>query len=390
MPTLQCSGGSQPAGCRSADGRLWFSTITGLVSVDPNNVWTNPLPPRVLIENLIVDQQPFRTQAKKEVILPPGRREYAIEYTGLSFSAPERVHFRYRLQGLENEWRNAGTERRVVYSYLPPAEYKFQVIACNNDGVWNNEGATLAFTVLPFFWQTLWFRILTGTLLVLGAGVTALVIARRRYRLRLEAAERQQAIERERSRIAQDIHDDIGASLTRITLLSQSARAEDMDRIYETARNLTRSLDEIVWAVNPRHDTLDSLASYLGKFAQDFVGGAEIRCRLDVPVSLPTWPLTAETRHNVFLAFKEALNNSIKHADASEVKISLVLGKADFCIAVEDNGRGFLENSVREGNGIGNIRRRIADIGGTCEIQSAPGKGTTVRFKVPVAARALS
>src|SRR5204862_4009867 len=125
--------------------------------------------------------------------------------------------------------------------------------------------------------------------------------------------ERQRAIERERTRIAKDIHDDLGASLTRITMLSQSARADsdhsvaasDLDRIYDTAREMTRAMDEIVWAVNPQHDTLDSLATYLGKFAQDFLAAAHIRCRLEVPIELPAWPLTAEVRHNIFLAFKE-------------------------------------------------------------------------------------
>src|SRR5207244_8731794 len=134
-----------------------------------------------------------------------------------------------------------------------------------------------------------------------------------------------------RPRIAKDIHDELGASLTRITMLSQAARdglehspaAAEVDRIYDTARDLTRAMDEIVWAVNPQHDTLDSLATYLGKFAQDFLAAAHIRCRLDVPMQLPTWPLTAEIRYNLFLAFKEAVNNAVKHAHTSEVWISL-------------------------------------------------------------------
>ena len=169
-------------------------------------------------------------------------------------------------------------------------------------------------------------------------------------RRKLERLERQRAVERERARIAKDIHDDLGASLTRITMLSQSAPGEldraragraKLDRIYGTARELTRSMDEIVWAVNPQHDTLDSLASYLGKFAQDFLGAAGIRCRLDVPLQFPAWPLTAEVRHNLFLAFKEALHNVVKHAAATEVRITLTPAEGSFVWEVEDNGRGF-------------------------------------------------
>jgi signal transduction histidine kinase len=225
---------------------------------------------------------------------------------------------------------------------------------------------------------------------------------------KLERLERQQAIERERARIAKDIHDDLGASLTRITMLSQSVRgeveesapaAEDLDRIYSTARELTRAMDEIVWAVNPQHDTLDSLATYLGRFAQDFLMAAHVRCRLDVPMHLPVWPLTAETRHNLFLAFKEALHNIVKHAAAAEVRVSLTIERQVFTLCIEDQGCGFAPQTAGKeaapdparlatGNGLSNMQQRLAEIGGRCEIQSAPGQGTKVAFIVPVRAPA--
>jgi signal transduction histidine kinase len=171
--------------------------------------------------------------------------------------------------------------------------------------------------------------------------------------------------------------------------------AEDLDRIYSTARELTRAMDEIVWAVNPQHDTLDSLATYLGRFAQDYLAVARVRCRLDLPMRLPAWPLTAETRHNLFLAFKEALHNAVKHAAATEVRISLSIEPQAFALRVEDQGHGFAARSagtpaspdptrVAAGNGLANMRQRLAEIGGRCEIRSAPGQGTTVEFIVPV------
>jgi signal transduction histidine kinase/ligand-binding sensor domain-containing protein len=405
MPTIECSEGLQPAGCKTSDGCLWFSTSKGLVEVNPLNVETNFLPPPVQIEAMRVDDQPVTIEtAGKPIKISPGWHRFEFQYTGLSFVDPEKVRFRYRLNGFEKEWVNADTKRVVNYNYIPPGSYSFQVIACNNDGVWNNSGATLAFTVLPFFWQTLWFRVLAGVGGAMAIGSSVLIATRRRMRRKLERLERAQAIERERTRIAKDIHDDLGASLTRITLLSQSARsqsnsseqtADDINRIYITARELTRAMDEIVWAVNPQHDSLDSLASYFGKFAQDYLRPAGIRCRLNVPVQLPQWPLTAEVRHNLFLSFKEALHNVIKHAHASEVSVSLNLKANSFSLIVEDNGQGFMletaplqsstaTDRIGVGNGLVNMQHRLTEIGGTFEIQSAPQAGTKVTLDVPI------
>ncbi|MEO6002397.1 MAG: two-component regulator propeller domain-containing protein [Opitutus sp.] len=404
LPTLEFTGG-QNAGCRTADGRLWFSTTAGVVVVDPQDVTTNQLPPRTVIEELTVEGIPV-VPTGNTVRIPAGKRRVEVKFTGLSFAAPEKVKFRYRLNGLEHDWLEAGTNRSVSYNYLPPGRYDFEVIACNNDGVWAEHPATQSFTVLPFFWQTWWFRAL-GTILVLSAAVLAgRTVTRRRMKHRVERAEQQQAVERERTRIARDIHDDLGASLTRITLLSQSARGElklpdhvidDLNQINGTAREVTRAMDEIVWAVNPKHDTLDSLAAYLGKFAQDFLRSANVRCRLNLPMELPPWRLTAEIRHNVFLAFKETLHNILKHSHATEVRISLSvdLRARAFVLTIEDDGRGFdsehasgttvqQPDRVLNGHGLSNISSRLAEIGGRYEVNSQPGKGTCTRFVLGV------
>ena len=231
-----------------------------------------PLPPPVVIEEIKVDDKPF-VKDRSDVStarVPPGRHRLEFQYTGLSLTAPEKVRFKYRLKGFEDEWVEAGTKRVATYSYIPPGDYSFQVTACNNDGVWNETGATIDFKVLPYFWQTTWFHVLGGMVTVLAASGMVWFDTRRRMRRKLDRAERQRDIERERTRIARDIHDDLGAQLTRITMMSESARANldnpgqtaaGLNRIYDTARELTRSMDEIVWAVNPRHDTVEGLAS---------------------------------------------------------------------------------------------------------------------------------
>jgi signal transduction histidine kinase len=295
--------------------------------------------------------------------------------------------------------------RSASYSYVPAGEYRFRVRACNNDGVWNEAGASIGLVVLPHFWQTWWFLLL-GALAFFGTvGGGIRFVEKRKLQRRLERLERERLVERERARIAQDIHDDLGASLTRITLLSESARdgrdggaAQEVEQIYSTARELTRSMDEIVWAVNPRHDTLDSLATYLGKFAQDYLRTAGVRCRLDMPMQLPSLPLTSEVRHNLFLAFKEALHNTVKHASATEVRVQLELHGQQFTLSVEDNGKGITSGDaspaaeavagqaerLETGHGLSNMRRRLAEIGGRCEMETRPGAGTRIRFTMPV------
>jgi len=399
MPTLECSGGSQPAGWATADGRLWFATSRGLVAVQPGEVKRNPLPPPIIIEQLLVDGEQAAGQPLPggRLKIPPGRHRLEFQYAGLSFAAPEKVAFQHRLDGLDTDWIEAGTKRSVDYDYIPPGDYTFRVIACNNDGVWSDPEATLAFTILPHFWQMAAFRglALTGLLLLAGGG--AWYGTRRRMSRKLERVERQRVLERERTRIAKDIHDDLGASLTRINLLSQSARRgmedgpltlKNLDQICTTARQLTRAMDEIVWAVDPQHDTLDSVASYLEILIHEQTADSGIRCRLDFPVHLPAWPVTAEVRHNLFLACKEALHNVVKHSGATEVHIAFALQPAGFAVTISDNGRGIDPAAGATGlphrNGLVNMRQRLREIGGHCAIESRPGQGTQVIFSLPV------
>ena len=274
--------------------------------------------------------------------------------------------------------------------------YKFQVIACNSVGVWNEDGATLGIVVSPFYWQTWWFRIGGGLLTALAAGGVVFLGLRRKHRHQLQGLAAKRALEQERSRIARDIHDDLGASLTRITLLSQSSSpVEDagtntvLDQIHTTARQLMRSMEEVVWAVNPEHDTFDALANYLSNYGQGFLSIAGVRCRLDMPMSLPERSLSAQIRHNLFLAFKEALNNAVKYAAATQVRISLDPGTDAFLLKVEDNGEGIDPIAAAKpmrptsGSGLANMKSRMDEIGGHCNVESSPGQGTTVEFNVP-------
>lgn len=407
LPTLECSGNYQPSAWKGRDGRLWFATAKGVVSVDPAEPALDRPPPTAVFEDLMVDQQVLTwpgegsdRAGQSGARIPPGPHRLEFRYTGLSLSTPEQVRFRYRLEGLEQGWVEAGTQRSAHYSYLPPGQYRFLVSASHGGGRWSAPSTSPAFTVLPHYSETWAFQLALGVGIVgLVAGVARYVTARRLKR-KLERLEWQQAIERDRGRIARDIHDDLGAGLTQITLLSELARREPphemeahLGQISDTARELTRTMDEIVWAVNPRQDTLDGLVTYICQFAQEYLTMAGIHCRLDVPEHLPAMRLTADVRHNLFLAVKEALNNIVKHADAREVWLRLMQDRGNVTLVIEDDGHGFgglsaaVPTGVRTttGQGLDNLAARLTTIGGRCSISSQPGRGTRVELTVGIA-----
>ncbi|HVU08907.1 MAG TPA: two-component regulator propeller domain-containing protein [Verrucomicrobiae bacterium] len=399
LPTRECSGGSQPAACRSANGTLFFPTTKGVVSVNPDELKPNLRAPSVFIESVLVDGEKQKTNAlnsawTQSVIVPPGREQLEIDYTALNFSAPSAVRFKYRLEGRDTRWTDAGDSRVARYSDLPPGQYHFHVNAENEDGVWNETGAMLEIIVQPQFWQTSSFRAVV--IVILGALVIVLVryISTQKLQRELQRHKQQEALERERSRIARDLHDQLGANLTQVALLGEMAEADKnlpdeieshSRQISQTARETTRSLDEIVWAVNPANDTLEGLVNYACKYAQEYLALAGLRYRVDVPAQLPATPIPPEVRHNTFLAFKESVNNVVKHAQASEAWIRLRLEPEHFILEVEDNGRG-IENPAapRTRNGLRNMRKRMEDIRGEFSISSGANGGTIVRLKIPL------
>ena len=410
LPTVGCATASQPTVWRGREGRLWFATANGLTSVQPGNTQTRQSPPAVLLEEVRIDGQPAGVVAEGKPLpagatlrLSPGRHQLEFRYTGLSFTAPERIRFKYMLEGLDGAWVDNQSDRTVSYHDVPPGEYRFRVNACNSDGHWSAAEATVALVLPPHVWETAWFRLtaLAASLLLVAGSV--FWISQLRHRRQLLVLRQQQALERERTRIAQDIHDDLGASLTRITMLSQSALnkpesaapAGEVKRIYATARAMTNAMDEIVWAINPRHDSIESVAAYFADFTEEFLSPAGLRFRIDIPLQLPAWSINAEVRHNLFLAFKEAMNNVVKHAQASEVAVVLEVRPNGFVLSVSDNGRGFAAPApappgaaavAARGNGLNNMRRRLEELGGRCVIASVPGQGTQVRFEMDVRA----
>jgi signal transduction histidine kinase len=407
MPSDECTTGFSPGGLKTRSGRLWFSTSKGVVAADPRAQDANSPPPTVVLEELLVDGVELPSPGNRatasdsarsktsDLHIPAGKHSLEFRYTGLSLRAPERIRFRYRLEGLDPEWIDAGTRRSVSYAYVPPGDYRFQVTACNSDGVWNTAEANLSFIVMRQFWQARWFLALVVICLIAVVAGVARLIEKRKHKRQLQHLEQEQALQRERARIAQDLHDDLGSSLTRLSLLSDLLKADKeipaqveihATKITQSAGQTVRALEEIVWAIRPGSDTLQSLVEYVSHFANELFEGDHTRCRLDFPHDLPSRPLPPEMRHNIFLIIKEALTNALKHAGAKEVHVQAKILPGAVQFTVQDDGKGLKPAAVSSNgrrHGLDNMHRRAEAMKATLNISPGSPRGTTVNLVVP-------
>jgi ligand-binding sensor domain-containing protein/signal transduction histidine kinase len=396
MPSSECNGGYQPAGIKTRDGRLLFPTQGGLAVVDPSAIRLNTQPPPVVIEDIIVDRQPLMPRDKLEI--SPGQDNLEIRYTGLSFIKPDSIRFKYKLEGLDKEWIEAGSRRAAYYSYLPPGEYSFTVIAANSGGVWNTAGATVRVVVHPPFWRTWWFITLAAL------GVVCAVIFIYHYRvIRLkkahaaqEAFSRQliESQETERKRIAAELHDSIGQSLAIIknrAALSLSQR-DDHGRAIE-------QLDEISMAATFAIDEVREIAYNLRPFQLDRLGltkaleamlkragsdGLDFRFQIDQIDNI----FSEESEINLYRIVQESIGNIVKHSEATEAAVVVRRAEREIEITVQDNGKGFNSDVGHQsepgqgGFGLVGIAERVRMLRGRLSIHSAPGRGTLINIKL--------
>jgi signal transduction histidine kinase len=425
MVSAEGNGDQQPNAAALPNGQLWFPTTRGVVMVDPENLPDNRIPPLVVIEEVRVDRETVyksggyppargvRRVTPGLLRLAPGRaRVIEVDYTANTFVDSEKTQFRYRLAGEDQDWQEAGTRRVALYTNLRPGQYRFRVEARNHHGYWSESPAEFDFELQPHLYQTWPFYCLCALGAVAGLGgwhFRRLSLARHEHRLRQE-----RALQEERSRIAKDLHDDLGANLTGIALQIDVASREQhepallRDRLQALAasvRGLIGGMREVVWSLNPRCDTVESFCAYACDYAESFLAAAGLRCRFDVPEELPARVLSAETRHHLFLVIKEALNNTAKHANASEVHLGLRLGQESLTLTLDDNGRGFVPDKTsgafpghsdavdgldsnqhppESGGGLINMRRRVETLGGTFVLKSELGIGTHITVRIPL------
>jgi ligand-binding sensor domain-containing protein/two-component sensor histidine kinase len=366
---------------RDRQGVLWFGTSNGIARLVPLRE-KGRMPPSILISGLRVASVPYRISPFGErqlslADLPPAAHQLEIEFAGLGFGPGEVLRYEYKLEGAGTEWSPQSARRAVTYARLSPGRYRFAVRAVDSDGVTSPSPATISFSVLPPFWQRWWF--LSGAAIAIGFVVT-LAIRRRVARL-LEVANM-------RTHIATDLHDDIGANLTRIALLSEVAQRTREEAplvsIATVARESVAAMSDIVWAINPRREGLLDLIRRMRQHADELFTLRGIALRFDAPAGAETQRLGIDVRRDVLLIFKEAINNAARHSGCTAVDITVRCERGRLVLSIIDDGVGFDPSQQVDGQGLSSMRRRAARINAALRIERAASSGTAVVFSVPM------
>jgi signal transduction histidine kinase/ligand-binding sensor domain-containing protein len=391
------SGSWTPHFAKSRDGKLWFTTRDGVTMVDPRNLHTNTLPPLVHVGQVVADRKTYG--AASQVHLPPLVRDLQIEYTALSFVAPEKVLFRYKLEGRDRDWQDAGNRRQAFYSDLDPGNYRFRVIASNNSGVWNEEGASLDFSIAPAYWQTTWFRALC--VLAFIALLLALYLLRvrhlaRRFNTTLDARVN------ERMRIARDLHDTLLQSFHGLLLRFQTAMDLLPNRATEAKQVLGSAIDQAADAITEGRDAVqglrsstmetNDLADAIRTVGEELAAdeGANRGVVLRVEAQGAPRALHPIVRDEILRIAGEALRNAFRHAHAAQIEVELRYDERDLRLRVRDDGKGIdpkvLNRGGREGHfGMHGMRERTKLIGGKLTVWSGLDSGTEVELSIPAA-----
>ncbi len=396
VSNAEFSMGFQKGATQASDGRLLFGTTLGLLEVPANAMQKRPPSGRVIIEEAVSRDLALYAPARGPWIFPPNPDVIRIRYTLPELSTPEQVRFRYRIDGgsPDKRWIDVGHQREITLAHPSPGSFRVEVSAAVGDEPWLASSATADFVVQATWWETSLFR---WSAVLLAIGLIAAIargVEMQRMRSRIRRLEQEHAIERERARIARDMHDEVGANLTHIATTTRLASLDspavigDHLRDIETAaRHTVESLDEIVWAVNPRNDTVAKTVEYICKFAAAFLTKTGIQPEVSAPAIIPELRLPAEARHHLFLAVKEAINNIVKHSRARSVRIQVEVADTRLLVIVRDDGRGFEAGDADSlSNGLINMRERMSAVGGRCMIESGPKiLGCLVTFELPLA-----
>ncbi len=330
---------------------------------------------------------------KSKIELTYSQNYFSFEFVALNYTAPDKNQYAYTLEGFDKNWHYVPASNRYAsYTNLDPGEYILRVKGSNNDGIWNEKGASITLIISPPFWMTWWFRSTIVVLLLVISWKVVRYFMMKPIKEKIRRMEQETMLERERLRISRDMHDDLGSRLTEIRLLSELAMNDPqikavnvLREVSEAAKNIITTFSEIVWSVNPQNDTAEKLAEYIGQYAAEYLNKMHIRCRVRFPGEFPDSTLSSETRHNIYLAVKEALNNAVKHAETDELHLTVEVENSLLIFIIKDFGKGFTGKEMsRVGNGIQNMKKRLEQVGGTFEFETGIGTGTIIKFSIPL------
>jgi signal transduction histidine kinase/ligand-binding sensor domain-containing protein len=377
---------------KAADGEMFFGGINGFNRFYPERITDDPRPPLIkLISARMLDHE-IDIQNAHPAIYHYDENSFAFEVSAIKFERPDGVTYAYWLEGAEKNWVFDGAKKNFRYNNLASGHYKLWARAANSDGIWSRPELLYSFTILAPWWETWWFK----TLAVIGLGGitigTTRYISRQKLKKMLERSEKEREIEKMRSRISRDLHDDIGSGLSRIALISENAVTEQdnpalkqqLEKLSHSSRELMESLGEIVWAMNPKHDDIESLMSYIRSYAYDYFNDTNIQCVIDFRYEgNETLTFNPETGRNIFLIVKEAMNNVLKYSNASVIVLALRFEQDYATLEICDNGCGLDISKDKNGNGLINMKRRCEEAGGAFTLESNPGQGVKIRLRFP-------
>ncbi|HEX5667206.1 MAG TPA: triple tyrosine motif-containing protein, partial [Chitinophagaceae bacterium] len=388
---LQGNEFNHDAFAKDQDGRMYFGGVNGFNYFYPEEIGINPIAPNVVITDMKINNKTitglneYASLSKalylnEKILLPYDQNMIGFEFAALDFSAPMKNQYQYKLEGFNDNWIYANNSNTATYTNLDPGTYVFRVKGSNKDGIWNENGISLTITILPPWYGTWWFRILLA--LTLFSAIYAV------YRYRLQQALNIVAV---RNRIATDLHDEIGSNLSNISIFSNVAQQIGdneknislLKKISEYSQASQESMSDIVWMINPDNDRFENIMTQMRRYAAEIFETIKCNFNISFDENLNDIKLNMEERKNLYLIYKEAINNLAKYSGCSEVSIELKLNKGVINMVMRDNGKGFELDALGKGNGVTNMRKRAEMLKGRLNIRTSPGHGTEIELNFP-------
>ena len=388
---------------KDKSGYIYFAGINGVNRFHPDSIRLSNNNAPIFVRELRINDQTSHQFGHPNLLntlqLPYSQNTIAFDFHAIDFANPSATKVKYKLQGVDHAFVEIdGTNGSARYPKLAPGNYKLILVGANADKHWNNTSREISITIHPPWWQTWWFRL--SAFLAIGGILSGAIryyynqqLAKKDFALREQALiiEKQTALQAERTRIASEMHDDLGGGLTTIKFLSQNLlhkigandQKSEITRILDQSQTLVSNMSEIIWAMNAGFDTLENLVIYSRRYAREFLDTHGIDLKFEVQGMSESIGLSGEKRRNIFLVIKEALHNAVKHSNATIITISFYVTVDNLQLKVTDNGIGLNQEANENGNGLQNMKSRIESLGGDCTILSSEHKGVSVNCIIP-------